>query len=256
MPENKFPMPAVILVRPQMGENIGAAARAMFNFGLTDLRLVNPRDGWPSAQAQAMSSGALDKMPPVQVFDTLPAAIADLHYVLATTARARDMLKPVFTPESAAQESLSRARDGQNTGIVFGAERAGLSNDEVAACQSIITIPANPDFSSLNLGQSVLLIACEWMRAARQAPSPASSAPTPDKGGSLPAQQKDIENFLTRLEAELERARFFRTPEVKPFTLRNIRNIFIRADITEQELRTLHGIVSALKGNKSDDRSG
>ena len=247
MPENKFPMPAVILVRPQMGENIGAAARAMFNFGLTDLRLVNPRDGWPSAQAQAMSSGALDKMPPVQVFDTLPAAIADLHYVLATTARPRDMVKPVFSPESAAQESLSRAQAGQNIGLVFGAERAGLSNDEVAACQGIITIPANPDFSSLNLGQSVLLITYEWMLAAQQA-LPSSPVSTPD-----PAQQKEVEDFLTRLESELERTRFFRTPEVKPFTIRNIRNIFTRADITVQELRTLHGIVSALRGNKSGE---
>ncbi|MCB1784252.1 MAG: RNA methyltransferase [Alphaproteobacteria bacterium] len=243
-------MSAVILVHPQMGENIGAAARAMLNFGLTDLRLVAPRDGWPSAQAEAMSSGALEKMPPVQVFDTFPEAIADLHYVLATTARPRDMVKPVLTPSEAAIEGQKRAQGGQRTGFAFGAERSGLFNEDIAACHSIITVPTNPDFSSLNLGQSVLLVAYEWFKAGL-ALSDDGAFPAPAaKNDNFPAEQGEIEGFLSRLEDELDAMRFFRAPELKPITARNIRNIFTRADITDQELRTLHGIVSALKGNK------
>lgn len=237
-------MLSVILVNPQMGENIGATARAMFNFGLTDLRLVNPRDGWPSERADAMSSGALLKMPPVQVFDSLPEAIADLHYVLATTARPRDMVKPVLTPEQAAQEGLARTEKGQKIGLVFGGERSGLFNDDIAACHSIITIPTNPDFSSLNLGQSVLLVAYEFLKTAEK------PGEEEEEEENTPARQKDIEDFLSRLEDELDRTRFFRAPELKPITARNIRNIFTRADITDQELRTLHGIISALRGNK------
>jgi len=238
-------MPAVILVNPQMGENIGAAARAMFNFGLEDLRLVNPRDGWPNDKAETMSSGALSQMPPVQVFDTLPDAISDLHYVLATTARPRDMIKPVLTPEEAVHEGTARKAKGQSIGLVFGGERSGLFNDDIACCHSIITIPTNPDFSSLNLGQSVLLVAYEWIKAT-QRDNPAATT----KDQSIPASQKEIERFLTRLENELEKTRFFRAAEIKPITARNIRSIFTRADITDQEIRTLHGIVSALKGNK------
>lgn len=242
-------MTAIILVHPQMGENIGAAARAMFNFGLTDLRLVAPRDGWPSTQAEAMSSGALARMPPVQVFDTFAAAIEDLHYVLATTARPRDMVKPVLSPEEAARAGQSRVHSGQLAGIAFGAERSGLFNEDIAACHSIISIPTNPDFSSLNLGQSVLLVAYEWFKAGLDArcDTPALMS---GQHNQIPAPQGEIEGFLSRLEDELDAKRFFRAPELKPITARNVRNIFTRADITAQELRTMHGIVSALKGNK------
>lgn len=228
-----------------MGENIGAAARAMFNFGLSDLRLVKPRDGWPSERAVAMSSGALERMPPVRVFDTLPEAIADLHYAVSTTARPREMTKPVFTPSGAAAEMQKRAAQNQKTGFVFGCERAGLENDDVATCHAILTIPTNPDFSSLNLGQSVLLTAYEWLRTNDETP-----AQIMETGDSFPAAHKDKEEFLARLEDELEAAHFFRSEGNKPTMQRNVRNLFTRADITDQELRTWHGMLSALKGNK------
>lgn len=168
--------PAIILVNPQMGENIGAAARAMLNFGITGLRLVNPRDGWPSAQAEAMSVGALEKMPPVQVFDSTEEALADCHYVYATTARPRDMTKPVFTAKGAARDMHERQAQGQKIGILFGAERSGLDNDDVALAHAVLTIPANPDFTSLNLGQGVLLVAYEWLQTIDETPALQKSA--------------------------------------------------------------------------------
>ena len=237
--------PSVILVQPQMGENIGAAARAMFNFGLTDLRIVNPRDGWPSERADVMSAGALEAMPPVRVFKTLGEAIADLQFVIATTARPREMTKPVFNPLGAATEIAKRMHEGQKTGYVFGAERSGLNNDDVAACHAMLTIPTNPDFSSLNLGQSVLLVAYEWLKANDKTPERVLVT-----GESFPAAQKDKDEFLTRLETELDSAGFFRDENHKPTMARNIRNLFTRADITDQELRTWHGILTALGGRK------
>ena len=239
---------SVILCNPQMGENIGAAARVMLNFGLTDLRLVNPRDGWPNERANAMSSGALDKMPPVQVFDTLENAVADLHFILGTTARSRAMVKPVYTPKSAIKEINSRTKQNQKSGILFGAERSGLFNDEIAACHGIITIPTNPEFSSLNLGQSVLLMAYEWMQQSMDTPD----SITLETGDSFPAPLSEQENFLQRLENALDESGFFRSEEIKPSMRRNVRNIFTRADITDQELRTLHGIITALKRENPD----
>lgn len=234
---------SIILCNPQMGENIGATARAMFNFGLTDLRLVNPRDGWPNERAETMSTGALDLMPPVQVFSTLPEAVADLHFILGTTARSRAMVKPVYSPQIAMEEIQERTLNNQKAGILFGAERSGLLNDEVAACHGIITVPTNEAFTSLNLGQSVLLMAYEWMRTVKNT----SSSKNLEFGDSPPASQKEQEVFLSRLENELEETGFFRTEDLKPTMKRNIRNIFTRADITEQELRTLHGIITSLR---------
>lgn len=233
-------MVCVILVNPQMGENIGAAARAMLNFGLTELRIVNPRDGWPNEKADTMSAGALEAMPPVQVFPTLQEAVADLHFVLGTTARLRDMVKPVYSPAQAVAQACERTQQGQKAGFVFGAERMGLVNDDVALCQGIINIPANPDFSSLNIATAVLVMAYEWRRA--------QDTPLPEmnRKDSPPAAQGEIEGYLERLLAALEGSAFFRAPEVVPIMKRNIRNIFVRADITEQELRTLHGVLSAL----------
>lgn len=236
-------MVCVILVNPQMGENIGAAARAMLNFGLAELRIVNPRDGWPNEKADAMSAGALEAMPPVRVFDTLQEAVADLHFVLATTARLRDMVKPVYTPTQAVQAVQEREQQGQSAGFVFGAERMGLVNDDVALCQGIINITTNPDFSSLNIATAVLVMAYEWMRA--QA-APVQTGAELHRKDSPPALQGDLEGYLERLLAALEGTAFFRAPEVVPIMKRNIRNIFVRADITEQELRTLQGILSAL----------
>ncbi len=229
--------PIIILVNPQMGENIGAAARAMLNCGLARLRLVNPRDGWPSERAEAMSSGALDKMPPVDVYDSLADAVADCHHVYATTARSRDMVKPVMTARDAAADSRAREKTGQQTAFIFGAERAGLSNDDVALAHTIITIPVNPDFWSLNLAQCVLLCAYEWFQAEAPAHRPYEEAP---------ASMKNLTALYERLETELQTHGFFRTQELRPNVMRNLQNMLARAEMTEQEVNTFHGIITSL----------
>lgn len=239
--------PAVILVDPQMGENIGAAARAMLNCGLSDLRLVRPRDGWPNPAAAAMSSGALEKMPPVPVYDRLEDALAGIHFALATTARSRDMNKPVFTARQAAAEISNLAAQEQICALVFGAERTGLTNDDVSLCHGVITIPVNPDFSSLNLGQAVLLCAYEWFQAAGTR-MPASPAAT----GDMPAPYEKMDELFRRLESELEANHFFRNPDQRPSMTRNLRNMLNRARMSEQETRTFHGMISALTGKKSE----
>lgn len=241
-----FPKPSIVLVNPQMGENIGAAARAMLNFGLTDLRLVNPRDGWPNATAEANASGAFDIMPPPQVFDTLVEALKPFHTVYATTARPRDMVKTVFTPNAAASDIKEKQSNGENIAILFGGERAGLTNDEITLAHHIISIPVNPDFWSLNLAQSVLLISHEIHKESDNT----SPIETPT-GDSIPVTHEELNEMLSRLEQELEEKGFFRSTGLKPTMLRNIRNIFTRADMTEQEVRTFQGIISALIGNKT-----
>lgn len=230
--------PAIILVDPQMGENIGAAARAMLNSGLTDLRIVRPRDGWPNERAEAMSAGALEKMPPVTVFERVEDAVADCHHVYATTARPRDMNKPVMTARHAAADM--RGRSNQRTAILFGGERAGLTNDDVALAHTIITIPVNPDFSSLNLGQCVLLCAYEWFQAQ------ANVIPAEH----LPAPHQNFDAFFKRLESELDSYGFFRSPEMKPSVSRNLRAMLSRADMSDQEINTFHGIITALTQNE------
>lgn len=244
--------PAIILVDPQMGENIGAAARAMFNCGLTDLRLVRPRDGWPNERAEAMSSGALAKMPPVRVFDTLPEAVADCHYVLATTARGRDMNKPVLTAREAAGETHRRTAEGQNIGLLFGAERMGLTNNDVALAHGIITVPLNPEFSSLNLGQAVLLVAYEWKMESWNTGvlEDESSNIQTFQSSNIPAPYGQLNELFERLEAELEAHHFFRNPDMRPSMVNNLRTMLARAEPSEQELRTFHGVISALIGKK------
>ena len=238
--------PHVILVNPQMGENIGAAARAMRNCGLSNLHLVNPRDGWPDDRAEAMAAGALAIMPPVQVHDSLRRALSGFHHAYATTARPRDQVKLVFTPEGAADHIHTHAAQGGNCALIFGAERTGLTNDEIALANGIITIPLNPDFTSLNLGQAVLLTGYAWYSYARNVPDA-----TLRKGENVPyAKHEEIENFLGRLEAALEQNHFFRNLDMRPTILRNLRNIFNRAELTSQEVRTLHGVLTALLGGK------
>lgn len=227
-----------------MGENIGAAARAMLNFGLEDLRLVRPRDGWPNQAAIDMSAGALERIPPARVFESFSDAIADLHFLCATTARPRDMVKPVYAPAAAVTECRARTHAGQKTGFVFGPERAGLSNEDVTRCHAIITVKTNPDFSSINIAASVLLVCYEWM-AAQDGGKDAIEKRT---GASFPAPQDKLEELLVRLEDELQTAGFFRAPDQKPTMVRNIRNLFTRADLTDQEVRTFHGMLSALTG--------
>lgn len=233
--------PIIILVNPQMGENIGAAARAMLNCGLCHLRLVNPRDGWPNERADAMASGAFELMPRVEVYATLKDAIADCHTIYATTARARDLVKQVMTARSAGVAMHDDINAGQQVAILFGAERAGLSNDEVMMAHKLITIPLNPDFSSLNLGQSVLLVSYEWSQGVFNAP--ATALPL---GKSNPAPAALFNGFFDRLDNELLSGGFYRVAEMKDTVSRNIRSLFSRAQPTDQEINTLHGIITTL----------
>lgn len=234
--------PSVILIEPQLGENIGSAARAMLNCGLTDLRLVNPRDGWPNAKASAMASGALDEAVQVSVFDSTEAATADLRYVLATTARHRFMSKTIYTARQAAAELRARIAGGLPCGLLFGAERSGMTNDDVALANAIVTVPLNPAFSSLNLGQSVLLLAYEWFLTDDLTPAGSFE----DKG-SPPATKADLQHFFGRLEDALEESGFLRLKDKRPTMVRNLRNLFQRADLTDQELKTLYGVIASLR---------
>jgi len=238
-------MPDIILVKSQMGENIGAAARAMANFGITHLKLVAPRDGWPSESATANAVGAFDGIVSVEVFETVKDAVAPYHSVYATTARTRDMRKKVFTPTDAVSKIIQQQNTDQKTAILFGGERAGLDNDDIAMAQNIITFPTNPDFSSLNLAQSVLLLSFEYHRQNNKTDEP--FVPT---GKSEIATQEELNEFLNRLECELDKKRFFRNEDMRPTMLRNIRSMILRSDLTDQEVKTFQGILSALIGNK------
>lgn len=247
--------PVIILVNPQMGENIGASARAMLNCGVDELRLVAPRDGWPSEQAEIMSSGALAKMPEVKVYATTAEAVADCHHVYATTARPRDMVKAIMTAREAANDAVTRMAEGQTCAYLFGAERAGLSNEDVALAHTIITIPVNPDFSSLNLAQGVLLCAYEWFQAhveGKHLPSPLQpGGRTPGDAKELPAPHAELDNLYNRLEEELRAGHFFRTQEMQPTVMRNVKNMLARGEMTSQEVNTFHGIITALTGKKN-----
>lgn len=233
--------PAIILVEPQLGENIGMAARAMLNAGLGDLRLVRPRDGWPNPKARSAASGADAVIETVRVFETTEAAIAGLNGVYAATARPRDMIKPVITPRAAVGDMHASVASGESIGVLFGGERAGLDNDDIALADTVLQAPLNPAFSSLNLGHAVLIVAYEWFQAADE--TPAVQLP---EGRTRPATKGELVNFFDRLEAALEARGFFHVAEKRPIMVRNIRNMFHRANLMEQEVRTLHGIVSCL----------
>jgi tRNA/rRNA methyltransferase len=235
--------PVFILVNPQMGENIGACARAMLNCGLSDLRIVDPRDGWPNEKADAMSAGALDVIPPVKVFATLQEAIADCQYILSSAANERDMIKPIITAREAARQMVTRLEAGEKVAVLLGRERSGLTNDEVALTHAMISIPVNADFNSLNIGQAALVIAYEYAQMVYDAPG--RILPT---GKTGPATADEFDNFCKRLEEEIETGGFFKAIDMKPTVLRNIRSFFMRAEPTTQELNTLHGIITALKG--------
>jgi tRNA/rRNA methyltransferase len=235
--------PAVILVRPQLGENIGMVARAMANFALVDLRLVAPRDGWPSETARAAASGADMVIDGARVFDTAPDAIADLGLVMATTARPRELAKPVIDPARAVVRLGERIAAGEAAGILFGAERSGLDNDEVALAEAIVTFPTNPDFSSLNLAQSVLLMGYEWFRNLGGEPG------RPRRGAYVPpplAAKADLMRLFEHLESELDAAGFLHPPEKRPVMVRNLRNMLLKAELTDQEVRSLRGVIKAL----------
>lgn len=233
---------AVILVEPQLGENIGMVARAMWNCGLDELRLVAPRDGWPSEPARKSASGADVVIDGAKVFETTAEAIADLDTVLATTARPRDMTIPVYTPEAAAGEMRARTAEGRRTGVLFGRESWGLNNDDVALADAVITVPLNPAFTSLNLAQAVLLLSYEWFKAGDDTPGRELRMPHDTR----PANKEELIRLYEHLETELDDAGFFRVAEKKPTMVRNLRNMLARTDLTEKEIRMFRGIVNAL----------
>jgi tRNA/rRNA methyltransferase len=235
--------PAIILVEPQLGENIGTAARAMMNCALDDLRLVRPRDGWPSAKAVAAASGADRVLDQAQIYQSIPEAIADLVHVYASTARDRGMVRREVTPRQAAAEMRAHIGAGEPCGVLFGPERTGLLNDDLTFADTVLTVPLNPGFSSLNLAQAVMIVGYEWYTAGNEAPRE-----TLHTGLSRPATKAELVNFFEHLEEELVRNGFLRNRESRPSMVRNLRSLFERAHCTEQELRTLHGVVTAFAG--------
>ena len=232
--------PAIVLVRPQLGENIGKAARAMLNFGLTELRLVAPRDGWPNPSAGPAASGADVVLEGARVFASVADAVADCAHVYATTVRKRGVTKPVLTPEAAAREI--RGAPGRSA-ILFGPERSGLETDDVALARAIVTVPINPEFGSLNLAQAVILLAYEWSKGE------ALATPTEEEI-EPPAPQAELEGLIGQLDAMLEPSGFYHPPERAPATRRTLRTLLTKPGWSAQEIRTLRGVLAALEGRK------
>ncbi len=245
------PAPVVVLVEPQLGENIGAAARAMANFGLSRLRLVKPVQGWPNERARVMAAGADRVLAKATLYDSLADAIGDCHFVLATTARQHDQAKPVGGADAAAAEMAPRVAAGETVALVFGRERYGLENHEVGLADRILTLPVNPAFASLNLAQAVAIVAYEWFKQA------GVHEPYVRHEKSPPAAKQQLHAFFTDLERELERVEFFRPAEKRDTMRVNLLNIFQRMQPTQQDIRTLHGIIMAIaQGRKGPARGG
>lgn len=240
MTSGSAPPPVIILVASQLAENIGACARVMANFGLSELRLVNPRDGWPQERAWASASGADWPLDGAKVFPSLEAALSDLQLVFATTARPRELTLPVLTPRQAAADLAQACAGGVRTGLVFGSERAGLETADIALCQAVVTIPIDPKFRSLNLAQAVALNAYEWRMTQDQ------EAPPAFREAAAPAEGEALLGLFNHLEDELEAAGFFHPPEKKPSMVQNLRAALGRARFTDQEVRTMRGVVTAL----------
>src|SRR5580693_5787471 len=246
------PGPVVILVEPQLGENIGAVARAMANFGLSRLRLVRPRQAWPNDRARMMAAGADRVLDGAVIYDTLEAAIADCAFVLAATARAHDQAKPVVGPAEAAALLAPRVLAGETVAILFGRERNGLENDEVALADRIVTLPVNAAFASLNLAQAVVIVAYEWFKLASGETLPFAM---PQKSVAAPKEQ--LLAFFAALERELEKVEFFRPPDKRETMQINLRNIFTRMQPTQQDIQTLHGVIMSIaEGRKGPARGG
>lgn len=231
--------PAVILSTPQLAENIGAVARVMANFGLSDLRLVNPRDGWPQERAWASASGADWPLDEAKVCAALPEALADLNVIFATTARPREANLPILTPREAAAELSRATAAGLKCGLLFGGERAGLETADVALCQAVITIPIDPRFRSLNLAQAVAINAYEW-RLTVEAGAPPAFAEVPPANGAM------MQGLYGHLESELDAAGFFHPPEKRPSMVQNLRAALAKGRWSEQEVRTFRGVITAL----------
>jgi tRNA/rRNA methyltransferase len=244
--------PVVLLVRPQMADNIGMVARAMANFGLEELRLVEPRDGWPNEKARAAAAGANHVIDQATAYPDLPAALGDLHWVCATTARQRQLDKPLLSPEQAAAELLLRIARGERCAIVFGPERQGLESDDIALADALVMAPVNPVCASLTIAQAVLLLGYIWLKTARRGtlgrvtPKEQELAAGPRPRGGPLATKEEVLGLFEHLEAELDVAGFLKPPEKRASMVRNIRTLILRMEPSEQEVRTLRGIVSAL----------
>ena len=230
------PAPVIVLVRPQLGQNIGKAARAMLNFGLTDMRLVAPRDGWPNPDAGPSASGADSVLEQAQLFDTVQEAIADCSTVFASTVRRRDLIMPVVDPEQMAKEIASKPG---RSAILFGPERSGLETEDVALATSIVTVPINPDFGSLNLAQAVILLAYEWSKSSELAQPPA-------KDLEPEAPRGDLEGMIVQLEDALEKNGYFHPPSRTQSTKNTIRTIFTKTGWSSREIKAIRGIFRAL----------
>lgn len=252
--------PSIILMEPQLADNIGMVARACANFGLDDLRLVNPRDGWPNEKARIAASGANYIIDDAKAYESLDDSIADLNWLAATTARQRDLRKPVLTPEQAIAEMRTRIARGERCGILFGRERNGLETGEVANADALIMIPVNSRFASLNLAQAVLLTGYEWLRGSAHASL--GRVTTYEKplaegfnmGADRPATRAELTGFFEHLEGELDRLGFFNPQHKRPNVVQNLRSFFLRAGATDQEVRTLRGIVATLAQGKGRAR--
>jgi len=245
--------PAVCLVRPQMGENIGAVARVMLNFGMVSLRLVAPRDRWPNPKAEVVAVGADDVLKRAKVEWKLEDALADATLVVAATARPRGMEKPVWGPRQAAANLRAAIAAGERPVVMFGPEAAGMESDEIAKADAIVTLPVNPGFASLNLANAVAVFAYAYAEARQEADTPIWFRDSL----SAPATQQELETLFAHLEQELEHGRFFHPPDKAPLMKRNQRALFLRARLTDQEARTLRGVIKALTigrgGRKKDD---
>ena len=240
--------PVVILVRPQLGENIGMAARAMLNCGLSTLRLVAPRDGWPNPKAQRAASGADIVLEQTEVFGSVGEAVADLERVVATTARNRELTQRILTPRRAAAEMHGWIGQGDQVGVLFGPERTGLENDDMVHADTALSIPVNPQFSSLNIAQAVLLVAYEWTMAAEDAPAERMS-----DHATRPANKEELANLFAHLERALDESGFLRNKAMRPAMLHNLRALLQRAAMTEQEARTFHGVIKYLAKHKHSE---
>lgn len=238
--------PAIVLCEPQLGQNIGMVARAMANFGLHELRLVKPRDGWPSEYAQKAASGALHVVDNAKIYQCIEEAVGDLSFVLATTARPRDMIKTVKGPEEAAQDLRLRYGRGENCGILFGRERWGLNNNEIILADEIVTFPVNPAFASLNIAQAVLLVSYEWMKTADRDYSKEAF----EGEARAVAKRKHLVGLMDHLETSLDEAGYFFPAERKERMAQTVRNIFTHMKLKEQEIQTLRGIVASLEGRR------
>lgn len=236
------------MVRPQLGENIGMAARAMLNCGLSTLRLVSPRDGWPNDKAQRAASGADVVLENAEVFDSVADAVADLERVVATTARNRELTQRILTPRHAAAEVRGWIGQGERVGILFGPERTGLENDDMVHADTALSIPLNPQFSSLNVAQAVLLVSYEWAAAGDATPASRMA-----EHATRPATKEELANLFDHLERALDQSGFLRNKDMRPSMVLNLKALLQRAAMTEQEARTFHGVIKFLSKSKHEE---